>query len=185
MSLGEKIIILRKQKGLSQEALAQQLDVARQTISNWENNITSPDLQQAKRLSSIFGVSLDEMCENDVREVLVDKVSNVERLAGIIIKIIKIGVALLCVYMVIMVVSVMLFANSRTENVTSKVETFMTCQLNDKEYSLQFGVVDEKVVDIKGDSYMINLVESSKLTSAIEIVEEVEKHFQNNGGTCL
>lgn len=44
MTLGEKIIELRKKKKLTQEQLAEKLGIIRQTLSNWENNTTSPDI---------------------------------------------------------------------------------------------------------------------------------------------
>lgn len=96
MNLGSKILELRKKLNLSQEQLAERLNVTRQTISKWELNETSPDIKQAKELSKIFKVSLDELVDNDIKNVIVEKVSNTEKLAGILIKIIKfIGIAFL------------------------------------------------------------------------------------------
>ena len=54
MEFGKKIMSLRKKKGFSQEELADKIGVARQTISKWELEETSPDLKQAKELSKIF-----------------------------------------------------------------------------------------------------------------------------------
>ncbi|MDQ0361692.1 helix-turn-helix transcriptional regulator [Breznakia pachnodae] len=59
--VGEHIYKLRKKKGLSQEDLASELGVSRQTISNWESDQTAPDLKQAAKLAEIFEVSLDEL----------------------------------------------------------------------------------------------------------------------------
>ena len=89
MEIGKKIMDLRKKNGLSQEELAEQVGVARQTISKWELGETSPDLVQAKKLSQIFSVSLDELTDNDIKNVLVEKTSNTEKLAGLILKLIK------------------------------------------------------------------------------------------------
>lgn len=63
--LGTKIYNLRKKFSLTQESLAEKLDVARQTISNWELEETSPNPEQLKMLSKIFNVSLDELLENE------------------------------------------------------------------------------------------------------------------------
>ena len=54
MEIGNKIMELRKKSGLSQEDLAAKVGVARQTISKWELGETSPDMEQAKRISKIF-----------------------------------------------------------------------------------------------------------------------------------
>ena len=59
MTLGEKIQKLRKQQGLSQEALAEKVTVTRQTISKWELGQSLPDLDFIAQLSEIFNVSSD------------------------------------------------------------------------------------------------------------------------------
>lgn len=89
MNIGEMISTLRKGKGLTQEDLAEKVGVARQTISKWELGETTPDLKQAKELSKIFKVSLDELTNNDIKDILVDKISNTEKLAGMIINTLK------------------------------------------------------------------------------------------------
>lgn len=61
MSFGEKLQKLRKRKGLSQEQLAQILQVSRQTISKWESGINHPELEKLKEISAYFEVSLDEL----------------------------------------------------------------------------------------------------------------------------
>ena len=50
MRLGESLFQARKKRGLSQEAVAEQLGVSRQTISKWETDETLPDIRQSKRL---------------------------------------------------------------------------------------------------------------------------------------
>lgn len=61
MNLGEKIYTLRNEKNLSQGNLADMLDVSRQSVSKWENNIAVPDLDKIIKLSEIFGVTVDEL----------------------------------------------------------------------------------------------------------------------------
>ena len=90
MELGKQIYELRKKANLSQEQLAEKVGVSRQTISKWELGETAPDIKQAQVLSQVFGVSLDELTGNDTKEVIYEKVSNTEKLAGLIIKVIKI-----------------------------------------------------------------------------------------------
>ncbi len=62
--LGNKIYDCRKKNGLSQEALAEKLNVARQTISNWETGETAPNPDQLKLLSEVFNISIDELLDN-------------------------------------------------------------------------------------------------------------------------
>jgi transcriptional regulator with XRE-family HTH domain len=59
MSLGEKLLYLRKKAGLSQEDVAEKLSVSRQTVSKWETNQTVPELIKAKLLSQLYDVSYD------------------------------------------------------------------------------------------------------------------------------
>lgn len=65
MNLGEKIFKLRKEKGLSQEALAEQLGTTRQAISKWENNQGFPETEKLLQLSNIFEVSTDFLLKDD------------------------------------------------------------------------------------------------------------------------
>ena len=66
MSLGSSLFRARKNKGLSQEAVAEKLGVSRQTISKWETDETLPDIRQAKGLAVLYGQSLDELIEFDL-----------------------------------------------------------------------------------------------------------------------
>lgn len=61
MKIGNKLNQLRKLSGMTQEQLAEKIDVSRQTISKWESDSTSPDLESIVKLSRIFHVSLDDL----------------------------------------------------------------------------------------------------------------------------
>ncbi len=90
MKLGKNIYQLRKEKNLSQEELAEKINVTRQTISNWELGETYPNPEQLVLLSKELCISVDKLLDNDIENILVEKVSNIEKLAGIIIKILKV-----------------------------------------------------------------------------------------------
>lgn len=66
MEIGTQIKQRRTAAGLSQEELAEQVFVTRQTLSNWENNKTYPDINSLLRLSAVFHVSLDELVKGDI-----------------------------------------------------------------------------------------------------------------------
>ena len=66
MELGGQIKRHRARLGLSQEELADKIFVTRQSVSNWENDKTYPDLQSLLRLSELFGLSLDELIKGDI-----------------------------------------------------------------------------------------------------------------------
>ena len=65
MDLGKKIIEMRKNKNLSQEQLAEILNVSRQTISNWENGRFYPDIDALVKISKCFNISLDDLLASD------------------------------------------------------------------------------------------------------------------------
>ena len=70
MNFNEKLISLRKSKGLSQEELGAELKVSRQTISKWESCQSYPDFQRRVLLSDYFGLTLDELVKDvDVQQV--------------------------------------------------------------------------------------------------------------------
>ena len=68
MMLGEKIAVLRKARGWSQEDLAEQLGVSRQSVSKWESGGSIPDLDKIVRMSGIFGVSTDYLLKDELEE---------------------------------------------------------------------------------------------------------------------
>ena len=65
MGLGDHLFCARKNKGLSQEMVAEKLGVSRQTISKWETDETLPDIRQSKNLAVLYGLSLDELIDWD------------------------------------------------------------------------------------------------------------------------
>ena len=105
MKLGENILKLRKQNGLSQEQLGEQIGVTRQTISNWELNETTPNPEKLNALSKVLRVSLDELLDNEVEGVLMKKVSNTEQLAGTINKGLRILGKGFLIYIVLVIVA--------------------------------------------------------------------------------
>ena len=61
MKFNNKLYELRKQKGFSQEELANRLNVSRQTVSKWEVGDSTPDMEKLVAMSDLFGISLDEL----------------------------------------------------------------------------------------------------------------------------
>lgn len=79
MNVGNQITNIRKTHGMTQEELGQLLHVTRQTVSNWENAKSYPDLQTLVDISNRFDVSLDTILKGD--ETMV-KAIDMERLTG-------------------------------------------------------------------------------------------------------
>jgi len=68
MNLGDKLIELRKSKNLSQEEVAEQLNVTRQTVSKWETNQSTPDFDKIVPLCELFEISSEELLKGSRKE---------------------------------------------------------------------------------------------------------------------
>ena len=73
MNLGNNLFKARKRAGKSQEAVAEKLGVSRQTISKWETGETIPDIYQTKRLSELYGLSLDELVDIEPDQIDIER----------------------------------------------------------------------------------------------------------------
>ncbi len=183
MKLGENILKLRKQQGLSQEQLGEKINVTRQTISNWELDETSPNPEQLKLLSKALKVSIDELLDNEIKGILEEKVSNTEKLAGIIIKILKfIGIAFV-MFLIIDIIALIFFSTTgKITDVKSSVTTI--CSINDKKYQIQFGTDNYFKCDNCSDKMRNDLIELTEFNNIDKSISNIEKYFKDNNGTC-
>jgi transcriptional regulator with XRE-family HTH domain len=196
MELGNKLLELRKNNGFSQEELAEKVEVSRQTISKWELNESSPNLKQAKQLSKILNVSLDELVNNDIKDILTEKISNVEKLTGLAYKILK-GL------LIAIVVFIVLFIFSKLFHVTP-VPTFgitgINCELDGKHYSINIITSEPpRVTSIFNknnydyDNILINNItifpyisipDIEKYQKKYQVTNVVFNYFELKGGSC-
>lgn len=184
MELGENILKLRKQQGLSQEQLGAKVNVTRQTISNWELNETTPNPKQLKLLSKALNVSVDEMLNNDIKSILEEKVSNTERLARII-TILKLVGILLFIFVIIGTIVVVIFISARKEQNKIFLESReLNCSIDTNKYTISISKdnffscdrCDEEMLDMLG-----NLTNTESME---ESIQNIEDYFLKNGGTC-
>ena len=187
MKLGENILKLRKENKLSQEQLAEKVDVTRQTISNWELGETSPNPEQLKLLSKTLNISTDELLNNDIKSVIVKKVSNTEKLAGIIIKILKIAGIFFIIYVALIIISIIMFKKikSSSEVAIENQTVALTCTMNDKEYHyLIESDNNDNIIDASGSEYITDLLKDKEFKKGKTLVEYINTYFKDNGGTC-
>lgn len=78
MNIGEKLYDLRREKHLSQEEVAEKLNVTRQTISKWETNQSTPDFDKIVPLCQLYGISADELLTGARKEEKNLKIENQE-----------------------------------------------------------------------------------------------------------
>ena len=189
MNLGEKILELRKKHGLSQEQLGEKINVTRQTISNWELGETSPNPEQLKLISKELNVSIDELLDNDIKSVLVEKVSNTEKLAGLVLKVLKWLGIFFVVILIIDIVSLILFTYVKSNNggldVNMTQEVELQCSIEEKDF----------VITVGSDGYFNCSNCSKELQKELKDnyidYEDIEKtttnvidYFNNNNGIC-
>lgn len=183
MSLGNKILELRKKNGLSQEQLGEKVNVTRQTISNWELGETAPNPEQLKLLSKTLNISVDELLDNDVKNVLVERISNTERLAGIIIKILKFVGIIFVVFLIIDIISLILYApTGKLTHVESSATT--VCKIDDKSYKIEFDTKKYFNCDncsIEMEKEIKKLIDFNNISKSINSIEE---YFISNNGYC-
>ena len=186
--LGEKIQNLRKRVRLSQEQLGENIGVTRQTISNWELNETQPNTEQLKLLSKTFNISIDELLNNDIKDILETKVSNTEKLAGLIIKILKVIGIIFIILLVIDILAFILYFGFRTVNNVEprNVETMtLYCSINDDEYLIEVG----------SDAYFNcsncpKEIQKELITKYVDYADltltedNITEYFEKNNGSC-
>ena len=81
MTFSEKLIILRKRRGMSQEQLAEKLDISRQTVSKWESQQALPDASKIVLIAEIFSISTDLLLKDEC-EIADEEVAAVAKTVG-------------------------------------------------------------------------------------------------------
>lgn len=185
MNLGENIFNLRKKKGLSQEQLGEYINVTRQTISNWELGETTPNPEQLKLLSKTLNVSTDELLDNDIKGVLEEKISNTEKLAGLIIKILKAFVVFIGVLFVIEIIAFILYnvvSDPKIDRVESSATTI--CKIDDKEYEIEFGTDNYFLCENCSDDMIKDLKKIVDFNNIDNSLKNINDYFKSKNGSC-
>ena len=135
MAIGQNILNLRKKNGLSQEELGEKVNVTRQTISNWELEETSPNPEQLKLLSKVLNVSVDDLIDNDLQNVVLEKVKLTEKQQEKIKKILK---GILIGFITILIIDIITFIIC----LTGKIGPFKETKTNNNvSYVIQEGEI--------------------------------------------
>ncbi len=184
MEIGNKILEMRKEMGLSQEQLAEQMGVARQTISKWELGETSPDISQTKKLSEIFNVSVDDLINNDIKNILVNKIDNNEKVMKKIINILKI--ILLLIVIVVIVLLFYVFCKDYFAVQPSASMQSIECIVDGKEYSYEVWQTNETtyILDkIVTQDYNLT-VDIKEYTNFQDALKAIKENVVSRGGKC-
>ena len=183
MEIGNKILELRKKANLSQEQLAEKMNVTRQTISKWELNETTPDIKQAKELSKIFKISLDELTDNDFKSIMVEKISNTEKLAGLVLKVLKcIGVCFLIALVIDLIALIIYTSSGKFSDVQSGATTI--CEIENNQYEIEFRTDKYFKCDNCSTKMKKEIEELIDFNDIEDSMRNIEKYFKFNNGTC-
>ena len=197
--LGNKLVKLRKENKLSQDSLADKLGITRQTISNWELNITKPDIVQIKNISEIFNISIDELLDNNTKDIIEKKISNTEKLTNKTNKYIKITlITLITLYFIILIFLIIItiyFFNKK--DFTNDYQTSFRCNNNkiiydvsiDNYYNSEngntsFDIVVFKCNDADGKCNYERFNAGSTIEEALKSLNTIKKIIINQGATC-
>lgn len=187
MNIGNKIMELRKKNNLSQEELSEKIGVTRQTISKWELGETFPNIKQSNDLSKIFNVNLNELINDDLSDILIEKTTNTERLAGLTLHILKVLAIFIIGFILITVVLLIGFRfNRKSMNELADKAISITCTLHNEKYSYRFDFNEEsgKIVFAGGDGYLANITDIEKYSDAYQALDVIDAYVKNNGGSC-
>ena len=115
----EKLYELRKAKKLSQEELAERLNVARQTISKWETGATTPDTNNLIELSNIFEISIDEFVGKNVKQEDENEPENKKANKK---KIIIVSILILLISLVVIYTGIIIYRANVVSNFVTSIE---------------------------------------------------------------
>lgn len=111
MTLGNNIVKIRKDNNMSQEEFAEVFNVTRQTISNWENSKSYPDIQTLIKISDNFNISLDVLLKEDIElvkniDVKVKETDKYKKILKIMIYILAILISVFCLVTIIFIAKI-------------------------------------------------------------------------------
>lgn len=193
--LGNKLVKLRKENKLSQDSLADKLGVTRQTISNWELNTTKPDIVQIKNISEIFNISIDELLDNNTKDIIEKKISNTEKLTSKTNKYIKITLITLYFIILIFLISVTIYFFNK-KDFTNEYQTSFRCINNNFIYDVSiddyfnnennnntFDIVVFKCDDANGKCNYERFNAGSTIEEALKSLNTIKKIIIDQGAT--
>ncbi len=190
--LGENLKALRKQRGMLQEVMAQQLNVVRQTVSKWEQGLSVPDAQMLTNIAELFEVPVSslpgEKIEEtvNINEIAVQLAVLNEQLAAKrgrtrkTVRIVLIAVAaVIAGYLLLHIVFGVTVDNNRV--MTSAT---LTCSLDGETYTYGINYDDRfRIHEGGGDAFVANHTDVEACDDANTAIAHIEDWFKERGGS--
>lgn len=196
--LSDNIRTLRKQKGYSQETLAERLHVVRQTVSKWEKGISVPDAELLQALADVLDVSVSDLLGEkiSVDEAMSQESEVAKQLAILndrfaiqsvrrkkIIRRSAIGVAAaIFVVIAIYVFCFWAFREQPRQN-ASLTTTAIECRLNDEIYYYEITYDEQyEIYETGGSEWITDHVQTGKYDDANILIAQIQDYFTERGG---
>lgn len=182
MNIGDKLVELRKKHGLSQEDLAEKLDVTRQTISKWELNETSPNINQAKEISRLFNVSLDEFCGNNISDILIKKMDKNGKSLKLIMSFNIVMLILLLLIFITIFFTIAMSLDYFSVSPTGQGIEF-PCFNSDNSIRYDYAInmdMDGNILSVQGEE----VIDFSVHSDGNELAGAITSYYESVGGRC-
>ena len=187
MKLGNLILKHRKQNNLSQEDLAKEVGVTRQTISKWELNETSPDLKQAAKLAELFGVSINDLIKDENKKddtksnekyIMKDGLYRIIKIIGITLGII---IFIICMYIILSTYIKGYFSSGPSAQAVST-----TCDYKGKStvYEVWRYYDSNQIILNTEDEEIRQKFKAYDYTNEEKMLIDIVKYIESNGGNC-
>ncbi len=199
--LSDNIKILRKKKGYSQETLAEQLHVVRQTISKWEKGISVPDAVMLDRMAELFevpvsvllggGLEVEEEQPSELNEiaqqlaVLNDQLVQQAVRRRKVIRYAFVGVFAAIFVLIGAAIGLRVYTESQLRDEASLRTVRYECTLDGESYVYEASYNSQyQILYEGGDAWISNHVRSEQYEDVNVLSAQMQDYFEEKGGTC-
>lgn len=198
MNFGDTLLKIRKSKNISQEQLAKEIGVSRQTVSNWELNITIPNIDDLKKISEALHVSYDKLLNSNSGK-LEEKNGHIKTSKLFIMVLRVIGILFLINLFVLGIIYTIWRINYERKNEVGSYR--LVCYYTDESgwtYNIGYNK-KRKIVDPWLEGHILEedkdkqgkwvedlnkFIFSKEITDAIELKEYIMDRYYEHGGRC-
>ncbi len=184
---------IRKEKGYTQETLAIELNVVRQTVSKWEKGLSVPDAEMLQKISEVLDVSVnrllgaEELPKEESRNELAEQLARInEQLAIKNRRARRIWRVIIIIPIVLIIIISVMFIIGRanfTENQTPAGRVAYTCTLDGETYGYEFEYnKNYQVIAAGGDGWISDHVDV-QYDDVNQAVAHLKDYFEEHGGT--
>lgn len=199
--LSDNIKILRKKKGYSQETLAEQLHVVRQTISKWEKGISVPDAVMLDRMAELFevpvsvllggGLEVEEEQPSELNEiaqqlaVLNDQLVQQAVRRRKVIRYAFVGVFAAIFVLIGAAIGLRVYTESQLRDEASLRTVLYECTLDGESYVYEASYNSQyQILYEGGDAWISNHVRPEQYEDVNVLSAQMQDYFEEKGGTC-